>query len=66
MWIREYVDNVVIGCPGEVIARHPRCYDHEDKVFDLAHYLQLIGRKINALHQAAPLGSGCIDFSLAA
>ena len=25
VWLRGYVDQVVIGCGGEVIARHPRC-----------------------------------------
>jgi len=55
VWIRGYVDEVVIGCGGEVIARHPRCHDHEDMVFDPLHYLPLIERKINALDQAAPL-----------
>jgi len=50
-----YVDRVVIGCGGEVIARHPRCYDREDTVFDPVHYLPLIERKTNALDQAAPL-----------
>ena len=56
VWIRGYVDMVVIGCGGQVIARHPRCYDREDMVFDPVHYLPLIERKINALDQAAPLG----------
>ena len=55
VWIRGYVDAVVIGCGGEVIARHPRCYDRKDMVFDPVHYLPLIERKINALDQAAPL-----------
>ena len=50
-----YVGEVVIGCGGEVIARHPRCYDREDLVFDPIHYLPLIEQKINALDQAAPL-----------
>jgi hypothetical protein len=45
----------VIGCRGEIIARHPRCYDREDMVFDPVYYLPLIERKINALDQAAPL-----------
>ncbi len=30
VWIRGYVDVVVIGCGGEMIARHPRCSDRED------------------------------------
>jgi transposase len=55
VWIRGYVDEVVIGCRGEIIARHPRCYEREDVVFDPVHYLALIEQKINALDQAAPL-----------
>jgi transposase len=55
VWIRAYVDQVVIGCGGDVIARHPRCYDREDMVFDPVHYLPLLEKKIGALDQAAPL-----------
>src|SRR4029077_15280942 len=53
--IRGYVDEVVISCGAEVIARHPRSYEHEDFVFDPLHYLALLERKIGALDQAAPL-----------
>lgn len=55
VWIRGYVDEVVIGCRGEIIARHPRCWEREDVVFDPVRYLPLIEQKINALDQAAPL-----------
>ena len=55
VWVRGYVDEVVIGCGGEIVARHPRCYDREDMIFDPVHYLPLIEKKINALDQAAPL-----------
>jgi transposase len=55
VWIRGYVGEVVIGCRGEIIARHPRSYDREDVSFDPLHYLPLIEQKINALDQAAPL-----------
>jgi transposase len=55
VWVRAYVDLVVIGCKAEIIASHPRSYDREDMVFDPVHYLPLIERKINALDQAAPL-----------
>jgi transposase len=55
VWVRGYVDQVVIGCGGEIIARHPRCYDREDMVFDPVHYLPLLEKKIGALDQAAPL-----------
>ncbi len=55
VWIRGYVDRVVIGCAADVIARHPRCYDREDMIFDPVHYLPLLEKKIGALDQAAPL-----------
>jgi transposase len=55
VWLRGYVDQVVIGCGGEIIARHSRSYDREDMVFDPIHYLPLIEKKTNALDQAAPL-----------
>jgi transposase len=55
VWVRGYVDQVVIGCGGEIIARHPRCYDRQDMVFDPVHYLPLLEKKIGALDQAAPL-----------
>ena len=55
VWIRGYVEAVVIGCGGEIIARHPRSYAREEVVFDPLHYLPLIEKKINAFDQAAPL-----------
>jgi transposase len=55
VWIRGYVDRVVIGCGGEIIARHRRSYDREDMVFDPLHYLPLLEKKTGALDQAAPL-----------
>jgi len=55
VWVRGYVDQVVIGCAGNVIARHPRCWDREDMVFDPVHYLPLLEQKVGALDQAAPL-----------
>jgi hypothetical protein len=55
VWLRGYVDQVVIGCGGAVIARHARCWDREDMVFDPIHYLPLLEQKAGALDQAAPL-----------
>ncbi len=49
VWIRGHVERVVIGCGGEVIARHARCYGREDLVFDPIHYLSLLEQKIGAL-----------------
>ena len=50
-----YVDQVVISCGAEVIARHPRSYEKDDVVFDPIHYLALLEQKTAALDQAAPL-----------
>ena len=49
--VRGYVDDVVISCGAEVIARHPRSYERHDFIFDPLHYLALIEQKINALDQ---------------
>ena len=55
VWVRGYVDRVVIGCGAEVIARHARSYEREDMVFNPLHYLPLLERKLGALDQAAPM-----------
>jgi transposase len=53
--VRGYVEEVVIACGAEVIARHERSYAREDFVFDPLHYLALLEQKTGALDQAAPL-----------
>ena len=53
--VRGYVDEVVISCAAEVIARHRRSYEREDFIFDPLHYLPLLEQKVGALDQAAPL-----------
>jgi transposase len=53
--IRGYVDEVVIACESEEIARHQRSYGREEFIFNPLHYLALIEQKINAFDQAAPL-----------
>ena len=53
--VRGYVDEVVISCGSDVIARHTRSYERDDFVYDPIHYLPLLERKTGALDQAAPL-----------
>ena len=53
--VRGCVDQVVIRCGSQVIARHPRSYARADFVYDPIHYLPLLERKPGALDQAAPL-----------
>jgi len=53
--IKGFVDEVVISCGADIIARHPRSYSKADLIFDPLHYLELLERKCGALDQAAPL-----------
>ena len=53
--VRGYVDEVVISCGTEEIARHPRSWEKADFVFNPLHYLPLLEKKVGALDQAAPL-----------
>ena len=53
--VKGFVDEVVILCGGEVIARHPRCYGEGVFVANPLHYLALIETKPGALDQAAAL-----------
>ena len=53
--VKGCVDEVVIVCGSEEIARHRRSYEREVLVFDPRHYLALLERTIGALDQAAPL-----------
>jgi transposase len=53
--VKGFVDEVLIVCGAEIIARHPRSYAKADLIFDPLHYLELLERKIAALDQAAPL-----------
>lgn len=53
--VKGFVDEVVILCGGEEIARHPRCYGEGVFVANPLHYLALLETKPNALDQAAAL-----------
>lgn len=53
--VKGFVDEVVIVCGAEIVARHARTYAKADLVFDPLHYLELLERKCGALDQAAPL-----------
>jgi transposase len=53
--VKGFVDEVVILCGAEEIARHPRCYGQGAFVADPLHYLALIETKPGALDQAAAL-----------
>ena len=64
MLVKGFVDEVVIVCSAEVVARHPRLYGRGEFAFDPRHYLALIERKPGALDQAAPLQGWTLPESL--
>ena len=47
--VRGYVDQVVISCGSEEIARHRRSYLRDDFIFNPVHYLPLLEQKTGAL-----------------
>ena len=53
--VQGLVDEVVIVCGSEEIARHRRSDEREALIFEPRHDLALLERKIGALDQAAPL-----------
>jgi transposase len=53
--VKGFVDQVVIICNGEEIARHKRSYERGAFICDPLHYLALIEQKPGALDQARPL-----------
>ena len=53
--VKGFVDQIVIICNGQEIARHKRSYERGAFVCDPLHYLALIEQKPNALDQARPL-----------
>ena len=53
--VKGYVDEVVIVCGSDEIARHRRSYEREVLIFEPRHYLALLERKTGALDHAAPL-----------
>jgi transposase len=53
--VKGFIDQVVITCGGEEIARHKRSYERGAFVCDPLHYLALIEQKPGALDQARPL-----------
>ncbi len=56
--IRGYVDQVVISCGAEVIARHPRSYEREDFVYDPLHYSSCLNTRSALSTRRLPWSAG--------
>jgi transposase len=55
VFVKAYVDQIVIVHNEKEIARHKRSYDKGESIFEPLHYLPLLERKAGALEQALPL-----------
>jgi transposase len=53
--LKAYPFWVEILCGSEVLARHPRCYDHHQEIFDPLHYLPLLEQRPGAFEHAKPI-----------
>ena len=47
--------HIEIRDDGRLIARHERCYEHQQQVLELEHYLEVLERKPGALIGSKPL-----------
>lgn len=50
--VKGYVDRVAVVAGGQVVAEHPRCYDHSRQILDPVHFLATLGRRPAALDHA--------------
>jgi len=53
--VRLYPSYVEVRDEGRCLARHERCYGHQQQVLDLEHYLDVLERKPGALAGSKPL-----------
>jgi transposase len=53
--VKGYIDRVEVVERGQVVARHARCYGHDQQVLDPLHYLATLGRRPAALDHAPVL-----------
>ncbi|MCY0874931.1 MAG: IS21 family transposase [Firmicutes bacterium] len=52
VWIKAFVDHVIIVAQNEVIATHARCHERDQMVLELDHYLDVLLRKPRAVRDA--------------
>ena len=55
--VRLYPSHVEVRDEGRCIARHERCYERQQQVLDLEHYLDVLERKPGALIGSKPLAA---------
>lgn len=53
--IKGYANKVVILCDNKIIAEHPRCFQRQQDVFQLEHYMDLISIRPRSVYNASPI-----------
>jgi transposase len=53
--VRVHPSHIEISEEGRLIARHERCYEHQQQILELEHYLDVLERKPGALAGSKPL-----------
>ncbi len=53
--IKAMPETIEVYCDGVCIARHPRCFGHNQSIYTLEHYLPLLRQKGRAIFQAQPV-----------
>lgn len=52
--LKAYPETVEIWSKGKMIAKHTRCYQREQSIYDLEHYLPILEKKGRTIFQAKP------------
>ena len=55
VFIKGYVNEVVISCGAEIIARHKRCYGMSESIFNPLHYLPLLEGKSGSFRSGSSI-----------
>lgn len=58
--LKAYPFHIEILSEQQMLARHPRCYGHQQDVFDPLHYLWLLEQRPGAFEYARPLRQGVV------
>lgn len=62
--IKSYPEYIEIFSNGELIASHQRCFQRQQSIFSLEHYLPLLERKGRAIFQARPVKDNVPNYFL--
>jgi transposase len=55
LWVKAYWDRIEITNGSEAVASHRRCYRKKERIFEPAHYFNLLERRPGAVRFAKPL-----------